>query len=105
MTMTFIQVMEYETTKPDEMSALLDEWIAATEGKRTATHDMHTRDRDHPGRYVDIVEFPSYEQAMRNSELPETRRIAGKMRALCSEDMRFMNLDVLRDEALAAPGR
>ena len=100
--MTFVQVMEYSTTHPSEMDALMDQWIAATEGKRTATHDMHTKDRDHPGRYVDIVEFPSYELAMRNSELPETRRIAAQMRELCDADVRFLNLDVLRDESLTA---
>lgn len=100
--MTFIQVMEYETTHPKEVNALMDEWIAATEGKRTATHDVHTQDRDHPGRYVDIVEFPSYELAMRNSNLPETQQIAARMRELCEEDVRFLNLDVLRDEKLTA---
>lgn len=97
----FIQIMEYETTRPDEMDALMDEWVAATEGKRTATHDVHTKDRDQSGRYVDIIEFPSYEAAMRNSELPETQRISARMRELCESDVRFLNLDVLRDEALA----
>lgn len=97
----FIQIMEYETAHPDEFDALLDEWIKATEGKRTATHDMHTQDRDRAGRFVDIIEFPSYEAAMRNSELPETQDIAAKMRDLCDSDVRFLNLDVLRDEALA----
>ncbi|MEY9932419.1 hypothetical protein ABH926_007070 [Catenulispora sp. GP43] len=96
----FIQIMEYETSHAKEFDALLDEWITATEGKRTATHDVHTQDRDHSGRYVDIIEFPSYEAAMRNSELPETQRIAGQMRELCDSEVRFMNLDVLRDEAL-----
>jgi hypothetical protein len=99
--MTFIQIMEYETTRPGEMDALLDEWIAATEGKRTAVHDVHTQDRDRPGRYVDIIEFPSYDSAMRNSQLPETQRISVKMRELCDSDVRFLNLDVLRDETLA----
>jgi len=98
--MTFIQVMQYETSHPREMDALMDEWIAATEGKRTATRDTHTQDRDHPGRYVDIVEFPSYELAMRNSELPETQHIAAKMRELCAADVQFLNLDVVRDETL-----
>ena len=100
----FIQIMEYETTRPQEFDALLDEWIAATEGKRTATHDLHTQDRDHSGRYVDIIEFPSYEAAMRNSALPETQHIAARMRELCESDVRFLNLDVLRDEALAGAG-
>lgn len=99
--MTFIQIMEYETTHPRDVDALLDEWLAATEGKRTATHEVHTQDRDHPGRYVDIVEFPSHASAMQNSELPETQRIAAKMRALCESDVRFLNLDVIRDESLA----
>lgn len=98
--MTFIQVMEYQTTHPREVEQLMDAWIAATEGKRTATHDMHTQDRDRPGRYVDIVEFPSYELAMRNSELPETQQISAEMRKLCADDVRFLNLDVLRDESL-----
>ena len=96
----FIQVMEYQTAHPDELEALMDEWMAATEGKRTATHEVHASDRDHPGRYVDIIEFPSYEEAMRNSTLPETQRIAGKMRELCEDDVRFLNLDVMRDESL-----
>lgn len=100
--MTFIQVMEYQTSHPQEVNALMDEWIAATEGKRTATHDVHTQDRDHPGRYVDIVEFPSYELAMRNSDLPETQHIAAQMGELCEGDVRFLNLDVLRDETLTA---
>lgn len=98
--MTFIQVMEYRTTHPREVEALMDEWVAATEGKRTATHDMHTQDRDRPDSYVDIVEFPSYELAMRNSGLPETQRIAAELRKLCADDVVFLNLDVLRDERL-----
>lgn len=101
----FIQIIEYSTNRPSEVDALLDEWIAATEGKRTATHDLHTQDRDHPGTYVDIIEFPSYEQAMRNSGLPETQRAAEQMRALCESDPRFLNLDVLRDEALEGATR
>lgn len=103
--MAFIQILEYETSQPSEIDALMDEWIAATEGKRTATHDVHTQDRDRPGHYVDIVEFPSYAAAMKNSELPETQRIAARMQELCESEVRFMNLDVIRDETLADGGR
>lgn len=99
--MTFIQIVEYDTAHPEEVDSLMDEWVAATEGKRTATREMHTKDRDHVGHYVDIIEFPSYELAMRNSELPETQRISGKMRDLCSGEARFANLEVMRDDALA----
>ena len=43
---------------------------------------------------MQIVEFPSYEDAMANSELPETAAFAEKLRGLCDSPMRFRNLDV-----------
>ncbi|WP_067805155.1 hypothetical protein [Actinomadura formosensis] len=98
--MSFVQIIEYETDRREELDRLFDEWTTATEGKRTATHEMHTRDRDRPSHFVDIVEFPSYDAAMRNSDLPETRRIAEEIRALCSDDPRFLNLEVVRDDSL-----
>ncbi|GGO88564.1 hypothetical protein [Wenjunlia tyrosinilytica] len=98
--MTFVQVIEYDTERPADMDQLLDRWMESTEGKRTAFHEIHAKDRDRPNHYVDIVEFPSYEQAMRNNDLPETQRIAAQMEDLCTGEPRFMNLDVLRDEKL-----
>ena len=47
---------------------------------------MHTQDRDHPGRYVGIIEFPPYDLAMRTSELPETQRISGTTRERCAAE-------------------
>ncbi|MEZ0091382.1 hypothetical protein [Streptacidiphilus sp. EB129] len=78
----------------------MDEWLAATDGERTAVHGMLAKDRDNPTHLVNIVEFPSYAEAMRNSELPETQRISGRMQQLCSTAPRFMNLEVMRDEKL-----
>lgn len=98
--MTFIQVIEYETGRTEEMQGLFDEWIKATEGKRTASHEVHAQDRENASHFVDIVEFPSYERAMENNDLPETQQIAERMRALCTRTPRFINLDVMRDERL-----
>jgi hypothetical protein len=98
--MSFVQIIEMETTHADEVGQLMDEWLAATAGKRTAVHGMMTVDRDKPSHLVNIVEFPSYEQAMRNSELPETQRISGQLQDLCSSAPKFMNLDVVRDEKM-----
>ncbi|PJE99626.1 hypothetical protein CUT44_03745 [Streptomyces carminius] len=95
--MTFVQLIEYETTRDEEMTGLWDEWLRATEGKRTLSREMHGKDRDRPTHYVDIVEFPSYEEAMRNSELPETRSISERIRGLCEEDPRFVNLEVVAE--------
>ncbi|MFC5906246.1 hypothetical protein [Streptacidiphilus monticola] len=98
--MSFVQIIDFETTRTEEMDKLFDEWMQTTTGRRTASHDLHTQDRDRPGHYVEIVEFPSYEEAMRNSEMPETQQFAARMRELCSGEPRFMNLDVLRDADL-----
>ena len=98
--MKFVQIIEYETTRPAEMEAAFEEWLEATEGKRTASREMHTQDRDNPARFIDIVEFPSYEEAMVNNELPATRRIAAQIGELCTSEPHFHDLQVLREEDL-----
>ena len=98
--MKFVQIIEYETTRPAEMDAAFDEWLKATEGQRTASHELHTQDRDNPARFIDIVEFPSYEDATVNNELPATQRIAAQIRDLCTGEPHFHNLQVLREEDL-----
>ncbi|MFD5465697.1 methyltransferase domain-containing protein [Kitasatospora sp. NPDC127059] len=98
--MSFMQVIEYETTEADRVDRLMDEWLRATHGKRTAQHATIGKDRDRPSHFVQIVEFPSYEEAMKNSDLPETRHIAEEMREACDGAPRFVNLDVVRDMTL-----
>ena len=92
--MAFIQIIEMVTTRPDEVQALVDEWRNATAGRRTASRATFTRDRDHPDTYVQVVEFPSFEDAMANSELPETGAFAARLAQLCDTPMAFRNLDV-----------
>ncbi|HWD53050.1 MAG TPA: hypothetical protein VG412_11675 [Acidimicrobiales bacterium] len=92
--MAFVQIIEFTTTRPDEVEALSAEWQAQTEGRRTAQRGTFTQDRDRPNTYVQIVEFPSYEAAMANSELPETAAFAERVRSLCDGTMVFRNLDV-----------
>ncbi|GAA3398555.1 hypothetical protein GCM10017752_62440 [Streptomyces roseoviridis] len=78
----------------------MDAWVEATQGKRTATHSIMGRDRADSTHVVEIVEFPSYEEAMKNSNLPETDRIFREMVALCDGEPSFTDLDVMRDEQL-----
>ncbi|HUR24230.1 MAG TPA: hypothetical protein VMZ73_10200 [Acidimicrobiales bacterium] len=92
--MSFVQIIEYTTTREDEVEALLKETLAATEGRRTATRAMRCTDRDRPDTYINIVEFPSYEAAMKNSEMPETRAMAEQMAKLCDGPATFRNLDL-----------
>ncbi len=96
----FVQLIELTTTKIAEIEQLTSEWMAATEGRRKAVRSQLTRDRDRPDTYVQVVEFPSYEAAMANSELPETSDFAAKIAALCSSGPVFRNLDVVRTDAL-----
>ncbi|AOR32568.1 SnoaL-like polyketide cyclase [Streptomyces fodineus] len=99
--MTFVQLIECRTSRLDEMNRLMDDWVAQTRGKRTATHALVGKDRSDASHIVEVVEFPSYEEAMRNSNLPETDKIFQGMVALCEEMPTFIDLDVVRDERLA----
>jgi predicted ester cyclase len=82
------------------MDRLMDEWVELTKGSRTATHSLIGKDRSDGSHYVEIVEFPSYEDAVANSKLPETDRIFQEMVALCDGTPTFTDLDVVRDEQL-----
>ena len=96
--MAFIQLMEFNTSKLDQIQELFDQWLESTKGKRTAQRMVLTQDRDSANTYIEIVEFPSYEEAMKNSNLPETQEIGGKLFALCDSEPKFRNLDVVRIE-------
>jgi quinol monooxygenase YgiN len=93
--MPFIQVIEFSTTKPDEIRKLVDDFRSSTEGERTVVKGTICADRDQPDRYVNIVEFESYDEAMRNSNLPETTELAARMAELCDGPPSFRNLDVI----------
>ncbi|WP_245568624.1 cupin domain-containing protein [Nocardia concava] len=97
----FVQAIEFKTTHIDEFNEKLDAWLAATAGKRTALHSMETKDRDRADTYLQMVEFPSYAEAMQNSDLPETTRFAEEMAELCDGPAIFRNLDLLREDDLS----
>jgi hypothetical protein len=61
---------------------------------------VQTKDRDAMNTYVQIVEFPSYEEAMANSDLPETAEFAAQLAALCDGPPTFRNLEILREEQM-----
>jgi hypothetical protein len=92
--MGFIQIIEYETDRPDEMMALGNENMERVGDAPPFTRVTVTQDRDNPSRYLTIVEFPSYEAAMANSEDPGTSEFAARMAALCTSGPVFHNLDV-----------
>jgi quinol monooxygenase YgiN len=98
--MRFVQLIEFNTGDVDAFNRILDEWLAKTSGVRTATRAVLGRDRDNDGTYVSIVEFPSYEAAMENSNRPETAEFAARLSELCDDPPTFRNLDVVRDDEM-----
>ena len=98
--MAFIQLIEFRPgDNLAEMQKIMDEWEKATEGKRTAQRSYLTQDRNDPGKYIQVVIFPSYEEAMKNSQMPETTEFAGRMMSLAEGPATFHDLDVV-DERL-----
>lgn len=90
----FIQIIQYSTSRFDEVEKLYDELQAQREAG-TARRGVVASDRDHPNQYVSVVEFDSYESAMENSQRSETSEFASRMAALCDGPATFYNLDVL----------
>jgi quinol monooxygenase YgiN len=93
--MPFIQIVEYETDRADEIDAAMRSSMEQAGSEPGFTRLAHTQDRDNPRRYLTIVEFPSYEDAMANSEKPETGEMAAQLASLCTSGPRFHNLDVV----------
>ncbi|MEY2448745.1 MAG: hypothetical protein QOH79_2221 [Acidimicrobiaceae bacterium] len=96
--MKFVQIIEFKTSDIDGFNKALDEWIERTQGVRTNTRALQTKDRDATDTYVQIVEFPSYDEAMENSNRPETAEFAATLAKFCDGPPVFRNLDVLREE-------
>ncbi|PKV87339.1 ester cyclase [Streptomyces sp. TLI_146] len=100
--MKFAQIIDFKTDRYDDLDRLMDQWVEQTKGKRTATRGLIGKDRSDGSHFVEVVEFPSYDEAMANSKLPETNRIFEEMVALCDGMPTFTDLDVVRDEQLNA---
>lgn len=90
----FLQLIEYRTDDPGAMDRIVERWVGAIGAHRTARWYVTTADRDRPGTYLQIVEFPSHDAAMANSDHPATAAFAAELRAACTGEVVFRNLDV-----------
>lgn len=98
--MAFVQIIEFRSSKIDEMRKVGEEWEKAAGEQGTARRVVLCADRDNPGHYVNVVFFDSFEEAMKNSELPLTQEMSQKMMALGDGPPTFYNLDVLDDRTI-----
>jgi hypothetical protein len=90
----FIQIMEFETSRIDELEALMTTFQKERGDALLATKATITEDRARPGHYLVIVEFDSYEEAMKNSNDPVTTEYAEKITAMLEGPQIFHDLDV-----------
>jgi hypothetical protein len=95
--MAFVQIMSYSTTKRAEMDAVVQRWLEDTEDVRRSRRRLLLRDRDDQHRYVEIVFFDSYEDAMHNSNLPATGALSAEFAELAEDGFHFQNLELLDD--------
>ena len=87
--MSSMQVIEYRTNPAEGGVTLLDELRGSVKGKRTVLSETYGRDHNDQGHFIDIVSVPSVR------DLPATARYAERMRALCVEEPRITQFDVL----------
>jgi hypothetical protein len=93
--MKFVQIIDFETERMDEMRELIQEAEKRAAGRSGGpTHRMVLQDRNRSNRYLVVIEFESYEDAMRNSNDPETTKMAEKLAALCTRPPSFTDCDV-----------
>ncbi|MDN3021020.1 hypothetical protein [Streptomyces sp. S.PB5] len=99
--MRFVQIIDFETERIDEMEQLIEDARQSLAGREGGpSHRILLKDRDTPGRYLAVIEFESYEEAMRNNERPETGKMAEQLTALCTREPRFLNCDLLDSREL-----
>ena len=89
----FVQLVEFDTDRIAEWDAIADRWAAAIGAQRTVRWGILGADRDRPGHYVAVVEFPGYAEAMTNSGHPATAAFSKELQAISTSEPQFRNLD------------
>jgi hypothetical protein len=96
----FVQIIEYQTSRIDEVAALGTEFrqqmAAKIQDGPKPLGGTITADRDRPGYYLSFVEFDSYEAAMEASNRPETQEFFGRLSQLMDGPPKFYNLEVVQ---------
>jgi hypothetical protein len=92
----FVQVVEFTTDRIDEWGPIQERLIKVLGPDRPMRWSVLAEDRDQPGTYLALVEFPSYSAAMANSANPATGAWFAELSAVCAGAPAFRNLDVTR---------
>jgi hypothetical protein len=90
----FLQLIEFHTRDLGAFESLAELWRERIGREATARWAAVGADRDRPDTYVELVAFPDYAAAMRNSEHPVTADFAKQMQEATDGEAGFRNLDV-----------
>jgi quinol monooxygenase YgiN len=91
----FLQLIEFRTDRVAEWDAVTDRLVAALGERRATRWSIVATDRDQPGTYLALIEFPDQASAMANSGQPETAVWFKELQGICSDEPQFRNLDVV----------
>ncbi|MFI6316335.1 hypothetical protein ACIBG8_02390 [Nonomuraea sp. NPDC050556] len=94
-----MQILEFNTKRAGEVETLMNEWRTQTQSTRTVKREVMAKHLSRPDHYVAIVEFSSFQEAQKNSKLPETDRFNAQMTKLCDGPIEFSDYDVVRDKS------
>jgi hypothetical protein len=90
----FLQLIEFHTRDMDGVMGLVRGWREQIGAETTGRWAVVTADRDRPDTFVEVVAFPDFASAMRNSEHPVTAQFAKDMQEATEGEASFRNLDV-----------
>ena len=90
----FIQLIEYETDDIEAVERSLLKFREEHPGVMMFTASRIAEDRDKPGTYISIVEFDSYESAMKQSNDPALSEFVQRVGPELMTTRSFRNLDV-----------
>jgi hypothetical protein len=91
---SFVQLIEFHARDLDRFTELAEQWRERIGREATARWGLIAADRDRADTYVEIVSFPDFASAMRNSEHPVTTDFAKEMQEATDGEAGFRNLDV-----------
>jgi quinol monooxygenase YgiN len=94
--MQYIQLVEFDASHSvDDVREAMDEWLAASRGKRPLQMALVAADHDRPNHYWNLLMFPSEREATESSQLPETQSAFERWSNLLDGEPVFHNLDVV----------
>ena len=103
--MTFVQTLSFTCHDEDGLIALMQDWGEESVGAIGFWQAVIMKDRDEPDAYTIWVEFSSYEEAMQNSNRPQTDAYAKRLATLVDGGVRYTNYDLIAGEGSALRGR